>query len=74
MGKHNNGHAYKVTIDFHTENAAFDENMLGEIGHVLMQARDKATARIESGNDRDYVGTMRDTNGNTVGTVHVRRA
>lgn len=53
-----------ITIKLNTDNAAFDDNGSEELEYVLKQAANI----IESG---DFSKSIRDTNGNKVGTVEV---
>lgn len=57
----------KVTIEFDTGNAAFEDDWEGEVAFVLAQAREKLIALgPEEGGRKLY-----DSNGNKVGTVKV---
>jgi len=59
----------KIRIEFDTDNAAFEDNPL-EIRDVLEQASNKAASLMISGSGK--LG-LRDSNGNTVGTVEVEK-
>jgi hypothetical protein len=63
----------KISVEFDTNNAAFDENPSMEIRDVLNQAAAKAFQILTEGGGVSCAGEarLRDTNGNTVGTVKV---
>jgi hypothetical protein len=58
----------KITIEFNTDNAAFEDSLSLEIRKVLVQAMD-LTVGIATSNSCFDTYKLRDTNGNTVGTV-----
>jgi hypothetical protein len=54
----------KVTIQFDTDNAAFEDNPYLEVDYTLKQAKSKMS-QMEAGETR----RLMDGNGNTVGTI-----
>lgn len=58
----------KITIEFDTENAAFEDNPTQEVNGLLKQAS-AIVADILTDNRCRYTVKLRDSNGNTVGTV-----
>ena len=55
----------KIVIEYKTDNAAFEDNILGESTHILK----KVLEHIEDGNRGKY--SLRDSNGNTVGFIRL---
>jgi hypothetical protein len=53
-----------ITIRLKTDNAAFDDDCAGEVGAIIQDA----IRRVANGS---RVLTLKDSNGNTVGTVTV---
>ncbi len=58
----------KINIEFHTDNAAFEENLTLEIREVLERASNIVASIVTSDNCRHSV-KLYDSNGNAVGTV-----
>ncbi len=62
-----------IQIKFNTDNAAFEEDFLSEVGHILNRAYRKINANIQydaSGEPRlEDTLTLLDTNGNSIGTI-----
>lgn len=54
----------RVTIQFDTDNAAFEDDPVGEVAFILENLEDKLLALIE-GEDNNI--PIHDSNGNTVG-------
>jgi hypothetical protein len=54
-----------LEIKIHTDNAAFDDNVPGEVARILRALADKIEAGIGSDLER---GTLLDVNGNPTGT------
>jgi hypothetical protein len=54
------------TLSMHCDNAAFEEDLTGEIGRILRTV----VARLDDGSI-PLSGTLRDTNGNAVGSFKV---
>lgn len=62
----------KVSMKFETNNAAFDDDMLGEIEATFSRALDKIKDVYysqELKEDSTFILKFRDTNGNTIGDV-----
>jgi len=59
--------AEKITIVIETGNAAFDDSPATEVGRILKDLADKFQY---SG---VVIGTLRDINGNRVGTVNIEQ-
>lgn len=56
-----------VTIKFDIDNAAFEDNWIGEIGYVMT----RATQILEDAGVNAFERKLRDSNGNTIGAVEV---
>lgn len=63
----------KITIEFHTDNAAFEENLTLEIREVLERASSKVVWMVTTPEHYRCTSKLRDSNGNTVGTVKGER-
>lgn len=64
----------KVIIEFETDNAAFADDIHGEIEQILEQAGTKVLMQMGRNHYVDAEGPsdkLIDTNGNTVGTVEL---
>ena len=55
-----------ITIKINTSNATFEADQFGEVGRILRELADK----IEDG--EIYPKSLRDINGNTCGTYHLK--
>ena len=63
----------RVTIQFETDNDAFQGRMLqGEVLRILHQAS-KHIGEIHASNSEEVEMKLQDSNGNTVGYVQVRK-
>lgn len=58
----------KITIEFDTDNAAFEDNFLMEVTKALNQAK---AAIIDSENNTGIRRPLKDTNGNRIGVVEI---
>jgi len=59
----------KVRIEFNMDNAAFEDNGFQEIRRITHKAAVKADEMLHN---HEYVsGALKDTNGNTVGSVQL---
>ena len=58
----------KIKIEFNADNAAFEDNLSLEIREVLERAANVAVSLVTG--DGGYCG-LRDSNGNSIGTVEV---
>jgi len=58
----------KITIEFDTDNAAFEDNFLMEVTKALSQAKG---AIIDSENTTGIRRPLKDTNGNRIGVVNI---
>lgn len=56
-----------VTITFNTDNAAFEDDWFDEMDRVMACA----TQLLENNGAEPFERKLRDTNGNTIGTVKV---
>lgn len=61
----------KITVEFDTNNAAFEENPSLELREIMEHASHKAFRILSTSMDLNGTGEERlhDSNGNTVGTV-----
>jgi hypothetical protein len=60
----------KITIEFDTDNAAFEDNFLMEVTKTLQQAKG---AIIDSENNTGIRRPLKDTNGNRVGVIDITK-
>lgn len=58
----------KITIEFDTDNAAFEDNFLMSVTKTLQQAKE---AIIDSENTTGIRRPLKDTNGNRIGVVNI---
>jgi hypothetical protein len=58
----------KITIEFDTDNAAFEDNFLMEVTKTLQQAKG---AIIDSENNTGIRRPLKDTNGNRIGVINI---
>lgn len=58
----------KITIEFDTDNAAFEDNFLMAVTKALSQAKE---AIIDSENTTTIRRPLKDTNGNRIGVVNI---
>jgi hypothetical protein len=64
----------EITIKFHTDNAAFDEDPQGEVERLLSHATVTITDVIYSPSQNTTATAMlRDSNGNRVGEIKFKR-
>mgnify|MGYP003647850177 FL=1 len=60
----------KITIEFDTDNAAFEDNFLMSVTKTLQQAKE---AIIDSENNTTIRRPLKDINGNRIGVVNIQR-
>jgi hypothetical protein len=60
----------KITIEFDTDNAAFEDNFLMEVTKTLQQAKGVI---IDSENNTGIRRPLKDTNGNRVGVIDITK-
>ena len=66
----------KITIDFNTDNQAFESNdsfekiNIKEVQNVVDQAKREVTSLIQS--NYDYSTRINDSNGNTIGSLKIK--
>ncbi len=60
----------KIKIEIETGNAAFEDDLEGELTRVIDQASDKVLALVEAGN---HSTSLFDINGNRVGSVEIKK-
>lgn len=58
----------KITIEFYTDNAAFEDNFLMEVTKALSQAKGVI---LDSENTTAIRRPLKDTNGNRIGVVNI---
>lgn len=63
----------KIEITFSTDNAAFEDNLLGEVFDTTIKAAQILVDAIKDAQDEvtDFTQPLRDVNGNTIGHVKV---
>lgn len=61
----------KIAISFDTENAAFADDMEGEVGRIMEQVYAKVMTHATSPSGQTHQYKLRDSNGNSVGTMEV---
>jgi hypothetical protein len=62
----------KLKIEIDMDNAAFGEDLQGEVASILSRIPVRLGSLNEGGEDRIFVQTLRDTNGNTVGFARIK--
>ena len=60
-----------VNISFDTDNEAFEDSLLMEVTRVLRRAKDGILDAHNNHDENHSVYNLRDSNGNTIGTVTV---
>jgi hypothetical protein len=58
----------KITIEFDTDNAAFEDDFMLEVTKTLQQAKG---AIIDSENNTGIRRPLKDTNGNRIGVINI---
>jgi hypothetical protein len=61
----------KITIEFSTENAAFEGDLLGE-SRLILERAITCALELATAKQRQSSAALRDSNGNTVGHVEVK--
>lgn len=59
----------KLKIEISLDNAAFEEDFGAEIDYVLDQVTDRLASYAKA--ERSQIASLRDSNGNTVGTWQI---
>lgn len=62
-----------VQINFSCDNAAFEDNLRGEISSILKLANEKLFQELSETTIRYWETTLKDSNGNTVGILKVMK-
>ncbi|NBU04203.1 MAG: hypothetical protein EBT60_07865 [Bacteroidetes bacterium] len=61
----------KITIEFDTDNAAFEDDRINEVNYILKQVTERVTDSMDW-DDSPIRTAISDSNGNRIGTVVIK--